>query len=97
MPYNQTVKRLRIDDQEITDINVIVNALATAKHRKQYPGAESCIAIELAAVQHLLSLIADRVVSATEARDVVNRLAERLHEDNDDLRVMKEMEAGGLF
>ena len=96
MPYNQTAT-LRIGDQEITDITVIVNGVSTGQYRRQYPGAESCVAIELAAVQQLLTLIADGAIDATKARDLVNRLAERLHEDNADLRIMKQLEAEGLF
>lgn len=74
-----------------------VNTVATAEHRRQYPGAESCVGIELAAVQHLLALIADGMISSSRARDVVNRLAERLHEANDELRDVRELEAEGLL
>lgn len=94
MPHDRTVT-LRIGGQEITDITVSLNAVPTAKHRVHYPGGESCIGIEFAAVQHILGLVADQTITAEQARDTLHQLGEWLHGDNDELKAMLRMEADG--
>lgn len=86
MPHHQTVRRLRVGDRVLTDITVQVNSVPSPKHREHLPGADSCAAIELPAVQELLDLIADGHVTAEQARSVIHQLATEIHRNNDELR-----------
>lgn len=91
MPHHRTVK-LRIGDHEITEITVALCLIEIPAHRRHYPGADSCMAIELPAVQQMMELIAGGQITPEQARDALEQLSRKLHETNGELRHWLELE-----
>ncbi|WP_340682611.1 hypothetical protein LCL61_28610 [Amycolatopsis coloradensis] len=91
MPHDRTFTA-QVGDHPLADVTVSLNVIAVPDVRMHFPGAESGIAIELAAMQHLLDLVVDREVSPEQARDLLHDLGRKLHASNRELRDAEEVD-----
>ncbi|WP_414942716.1 hypothetical protein [Amycolatopsis sp. cmx-11-51] len=83
---------ISVNGHQITGVTASLNVIAVPEDRLHLSGAESGIAIELAAIQHLLELVADGSVTAEQVRKRLHDLGSQLHESNRELRAMKEID-----
>lgn len=83
MPYNVKFD-LPVGDRKIPQVTALVNVVPVPEPRRDLPGAGSGIAIDLTAVQQLVDLIAEDVVSPEEAASLLRSVAIRLDEGNDE-------------
>lgn len=91
MPHDKRFD-IRFDGHRIAGVTATLNLIAVPDDRLDLPGADSGIAIELAAMQHLLDLVADGKVTAEQARVRLHDLSRRLHESNRELHRMDEID-----
>ncbi len=75
---------LPVGDRKIPQVTALVNVVPVPESRRDLPGAGSGIAIDLTAVQQLVELIAEDVVSPAAAASALRTVATRLHEGNNE-------------